>query len=217
MLPRPSTITVSELMRTNTLIVLALTLLLLGCGEARRGPAATENPGPLPDSDIATRPAAASAAGDLCAYRERKDPVIAGYQDQAGNAWSGEIRPQDRESLETKYPGPFDRRIATAVAKPRVAVYRARVDDNCYDAARRVYYSCTRTIEADVAPVRGFARALEMTQAHALARQLCEKKVREIAEKALELRVDSLDLRCTIAEDAFCALPPAPPPRPVKK
>ncbi len=197
-------------------LVLALIASLSGCADANRSATGAENPAPLPDTGTPPRAGSPSPA-DLCIYRERKDPIIAGYKDQAGNAWAGEIRPRDREAMESKFFGPFDKRIATAVAKPRVSVYRARVDDNCYDAARRVYYACTKTLEADVSAVRGFARAVEMTDAHALARQLCETKVREIAEKTVELRVDSLDLRCAVAEDALCALPPAPPPPPAKK
>ncbi len=197
--------------KTSVLIV-TMSTLLLGCGgEAKRAAPDGANPAP----SVAALPAPSSDA--ICVYRERKDPIMSGYLDQAGNAWVGELRPRDMAAMESKFPGPFDKRIATAVARPRVAAYRARVSDNCYDAARGTYHACTKIIAADVGAVRGFARAIEMPQAQALARQLCETKVRAIAESTVELSVDSLDLRCTVAEEAYCPPPPIPAAPPPKK
>jgi len=155
--------------------------------------------------------------GNLCLFRPRKDPIMSGFADGTGAAWEGELRVRDLASLDTKWISQQDKRIATAVARPRAEVFRARIDDNCYDAARKVYYACSKVIEADLSQIRGFARAPNIGRARALAIQLCEKKVDAVMDEKVQIKQDNLDLRCRVIEQAFCELPPAPPPPPAPK
>ncbi|HEY7610664.1 MAG TPA: hypothetical protein VIF14_15655, partial [Alphaproteobacteria bacterium] len=145
--------------------------------------------------------------GNLCTYRTRKDPVMQGYSDRSGAQWEGEIHVRDLPSLDPKWFSPSDKRMATMVARPRVAVFRARIDDNCYNAATKTYAACTKVLETDLSRVRGFARALTLERAGALAVQLCEKKVAELVDKSTEIRQENIDLRCHVFEQAFCELP----------
>lgn len=209
----------------------ALPLLLLSAALA----ACAGDSGKTAKPDTAAAPPAASApvastpgksvfeldappvaeVGNLCLFRPRNDPVMAAFSDRTGAAWEGEIQVRDVPSMDTKWFSPSDKRVATAVTRPRVDKLRARIDDNCYDAARKVYYACSKVLEADVGAIRGFARALTMERARALALQLCEKKVSELVEAKLDVKQDNVDLRCQVVDQAYCELPPPPPPKPV--
>ena len=160
--------------------------------------------------------------GNLCTYRARKEPVMQGYADGTGAQWEGEVQVRDLPSFNSKWFNPSDKRLATMVARPRVGVFRVRIDDNCYNAATKTYSACTKVLETDLGKVRGFARAMTPERATALAVQLCEKKVAELVEGSAEIRQENIDLRCHVFEQAYCALPPAPPappspPPPAKK
>jgi hypothetical protein len=152
--------------------------------------------------------------GNLCLFRPRKEPVMSGFADRTGAQWEGEIRVRDLASLEDKLIDPFDKRVATVVTRPRVDIFRMRIDDNCYDATRKVYYACTKVVTADLTGVRGFARAMTVDRARALSIQLCEKKVAQVVGAAIGIQQDNTDLRCHVSEQAFCTLPPAPAPAP---
>jgi hypothetical protein len=155
--------------------------------------------------------------GNLCTYRTRKEPVMQGFVDRSGAGWEGEIRVRDLPSMDPKWFSPQDKRVATLIARPRVETFRVRIDDNCYNAATKTYSSCSKVLEADLSKVRGFARAVSLERARALAIQLCEKKVLELVEEIAATKQDSLDLRCHVSEQAYCELPPAPPPLPDPK
>jgi hypothetical protein len=155
--------------------------------------------------------------GNLCTYRTRKEPVMQGFVDRSGAGWEGEIRLRDLPSLDPKWFSPQDKRIATMIARPRLDAYRVRIDDNCYNAETKKYYSCSKVLEADLSQVRGFARAVSLERARGLAIQLCEKKVLELVEKVAAPRQENMDLRCHVFEQAYCELPPAPPPPPDPK
>ncbi len=152
--------------------------------------------------------------GNLCTYRPRKEPVMQGFVDRSGAGWEGEIRVRDLPTLDPKWFSPQDKRVATMIARPRVETYRVRIDDNCLNAETRTYYACSKVLEADLSKVRGFARAVSLERARALAIQLCEKKVAELVEQSAATKQDNLDLRCHVAQQAYCELPPAPPPPP---
>jgi hypothetical protein len=152
--------------------------------------------------------------GNVCSFRERKEPVMQGFADRTGRGWEGEIRVRDVSSLDPKWFSPSDARVATMIARPRVERYRVRIDDNCYNAETKKYSSCTKVLEADLSKVRGFARALSLERATALAIQLCEKKVRDVVDESALTRQENLDLTCHVFQQAFCELPPAPPPPP---
>ena len=155
--------------------------------------------------------------GNLCTFRERKDPVMQGFIDRSGAGWEGEIRVRDIPSLDPKWFSPQDKRVATLIARPRVETFRVRVDDNCYNAETKKYSACSKVLEADLSKVRGFARAVSLERARALAIQLCEKKVKDLVQGSIEIRQENMDLSCHIYEQAYCELPPAPPPRQPKK
>ncbi len=174
-------------------------------------------------SQVASRPSFEMDAppiaevGNLCTYRTRKDPVMQGFVDRSGGGFEGELRIRDLPNLDPKWISPQDTRLATIVARPRLDAFRIRVDDNCYNAQTKTYYSCTKVLEADLSKVRGFARASEPPRARALAVLLCEKKVTELVEKIGAPKQENLDLHCHAYEQAFCELPAAPPPAPAAK
>lgn len=152
--------------------------------------------------------------GNACTFRPRKDPVMQGYRDRSGQSWEGEVRVRDVATMDPKFISPSDKRVATLVARPRVDKFRMRVDDNCYNAETKTYYACTKVLEADLSPIRGFARALSIEQARNLAIQLCERKVADVMDEKINVKQDNTDLRCRIVVQTFCELPPAPPPPP---
>lgn len=208
-----------------------LAVTLLACGEGGlRAPISGQStyvstPGAMPEPraivrEVASAPSFEMSApplaetGNLCTYRPRKEPVMQGYVDRSGAQWEGEVTIRDLPSMDTKWFGPFDKRLITMIARPRTEVYRVRIDDNCYDAATKKYSSCTKVLEADLSKVRGFARALTPERARALAVQLCEKKVAEIVERSIQVQQENIDMRCHVYEQAYCELPPAPPPPP---
>jgi hypothetical protein len=163
------------------------------------------------------QPAAAPPAvnvGDLCSYRERKEPIIVVHKDATGNQYFGEVQGKDLEQFRLAWGGASGKNLATAVARPRVDVYRASVEDNCYDAQRRVYYSCRKTISEPVGQIHAFARAPSMPEARALALQVCRKKLDEIVQEKLEIDQENRDKGCRIVAENWCAAPPAPPPKP---
>ena len=209
--------------------MLAVALAACGDGELRAPisgpPARFETPGTGAEprgrvTSIASKPSFEMDApplaetGNLCTYRLRKEPVMQGFSDRTGAQWEGEVRVRDLPSMDTKWFSPSDKRLATLVARPRVEVFRVRIDDNCYNAATKTYYSCSKVLEADLSKVRGFARALTPERARALAVQLCEKKVAEIVDRSVQVHQESIDTRCYVFEQAYCELPPAPPPPP---
>ena len=206
--------------------VLLFAAALSACSGGDKSVATGEAPRPAPNGPVAEGPAqsASSASsfdynappvaevGNLCAFRQRKDPVMSGFSDRTGASWEGEVRVRDVATMDPKWFSPSDKRVATLVARPRVDTFRVRVDDNCYNAQTRSYYSCSKVLEADLSKIRGFARGLTLQQARRLAIQLCEKKVAEVVQTTLNLEQDNADLRCRIVEQAFCELPPPPPP-----
>ncbi|MFO0988889.1 MAG: hypothetical protein U1F37_16275 [Alphaproteobacteria bacterium] len=209
--------------------LLAVTLVACGDGELRAPITAqstnTAAPGAMPEPraivrEVASKPSFEMDApplaetGNLCTYRKRQAPVMQGYADRTGAQWEGEVTIRSLPNMDTKWFGPFDKRLATMVARPRIDVFRVRIDDNCLDPQTKKYYSCTKVLEADLSKVRGFARALTPERARALAVQLCEKKVAEIVADSAQIRQESIDTRCHVYEQAFCELPPAPPPPP---
>lgn len=152
--------------------------------------------------------------GNVCTFRERKEPVMQAFADRTGRGWEGEIRVRDLPAMDPKWFSPQDKRIVTMIARPRVENYRVRIDDNCYNAETKKYGSCTKVLEADLSKVRGFARALSLERAQALAIQLCEKKVADVVDKSALPTQENMDLRCHVFQQAYCELPPAPPPPP---
>jgi len=212
--------------------MLAVTLVACGDGELRApisGPPArfsTLGAGTEPRAivrEVASKPSFEMEAppvaetGNLCTFRPRKEPVMQGYSDRSGAQWEGEVTVADLPNMDTKWFGPFDKRLATTVARPRTEVFRVRIDDNCYNAETKKYYACSKVLEADLSKVRGFARALTQERARALAIQLCEKRVAEIVDRSIQVRQDNIDTRCYVYEQAWCELPPAPPPPPAAK
>jgi len=202
------------------LSVLLMLSALAACSGDEKGVAT-----PAPASPALAAPTASTSSfeydappigevGNACNFRQRKDPVMQGFRDRTGASWEGELRVRDVASMDPKWFSPSDKRVATLVARPRTDKFRLRVDDNCYNAQTKTYYSCSKVLEADFTQIRGFARAVTIEQARSLAIQLCEKKVTAVMEAATDTRQDNTDLRCRIVTQTFCELPPAPPPPP---
>lgn len=189
---------------------LAAAALLLALAACQSDSAATKAPTPAP------KPAALPAVdvGDLCSYSERKEPIIVVHKDATGNQYFGEVQGKDLQQFRLKWGGLTGKTLATAVARPRVDVYRASVEDNCYDAQRRVYYSCRKVIQEPVGHIHAFARAPTMTDAHALALQVCRAKFDAVVQEKLEIDQENRDKRCRIVAERWCDAPPAPPPPP---
>lgn len=204
--------------RTAPLLLLAIALAACSSDE-RATPVAAPSapPAAAPTASASTfeydAPPVAEV-GNVCNFRTRKDPVMQGYRDRTGSAWEGEVRVRDVASMDTKWFTLSDKRVATIVARPRVDKFRLRVDANCYNAETKTYAGCNKVLEADLSPIRGFARGLTIPQARALAIQLCEKKVADVVNDTLSIRQDNVDLRCRVIEQTFCELPPAPTPPP---
>lgn len=207
------------MIRTSQLLLLAAALAACS-GEDKAAPAGAP-PGPsaaLPSKSTFEYDAPPMAeVGNACTFRTRKDPVMQGFRDRSGAAWEGEVRVRDVATMDAKWFGASDKRVATLVARPRVDKFQMRVDANCLNAETKTYYACTKVLEADLTPIRGFARGLTIGQARSLAIQLCEKKVQEVVDEKINIKQDNVDLRCRIIEQTFCELPPAPPPPPAAK
>jgi len=216
--------------RIPLLPTLLIAAALAACSEELRSPISGPNPelGGQPEPGGRVTGIASTASyemdappinevGNLCTYRTRNDPVMQGHSDRSGAGWQGEIRVRDVPSMDTKWFSMSDKRVGTVVARPRVDTFRTRVDGNCYNAASKTYYSCTKVLEADLSKIRGFARALTMEQASRIAVQLCDRKVAEVVESTLDLRQENIDLRCRPIAQAYCELPPPPPPPPAAK
>jgi hypothetical protein len=213
--------------RTPPLLLLLIAAALAACSEELRSSVSSPSPGAVGTPEL-TGPVAGvdskasfemdappiAEVGNLCTYRTRKDPVMQGHSDRTGAHWEGEVRVRDLPSMDPKWFSPSDKRMATLVAKPRVESFRTRVDDNCYNAQSKTYHACTKVLEADLTKIRGFARALTIERARTLAVLLCEKKVAEVVAANADIRQDNFDLKCRVVEQAFCDLPPAPPPAP---
>jgi hypothetical protein len=210
----------------RTLSFVLLAAALAACAELRSpvvgSPSFVSTPNEVRGRVTSTQSAASfemdapplGEVGNICTYRTRKEPIMQGFADRSGAGWEGEIRVRDLPTMDPKWFSPQDKRVVTMIARPRLDKFRVRIDDNCYNAHTKTYSSCTKVLEADLTKVRGFARALTVERARALAVQLCEKKVEELVEQSAATKQDNLDLRCHVDEQAFCELPPAPPPPP---
>lgn len=187
--------------RGGTAACAILALLLVSSCSGDTPPAAADRGGTETDS----------VTGALCEYRDRRsDTVLQAFKDITGATWWGEI---DHEvgTMRGKWPGQRGGRVfATAVARPKVDMYRVRRSANCFDEKTRSYYTCTRTEEVDFSQIRGFARAPTMTEAEDYARLLCQEKVLDIATKATAVRQQSWDLTCEVVASLRCPAPAEP-------
>lgn len=196
---------------TTICAALAAATLLTVLAACQSDSAATKAPAPAP-APAAALPAV--AVGELCSYEARKEPIIVVHRDATGGQFYGEVQGKDLEQFRLRWGGLSGKQLATAVARPRVDIYRASVEDNCYDEQRRVYYSCRKVIQEPVGQIHAFARAPTMAEARALAIQVCENKLDAIVQEKLELDQDNRDKKCRIMSERWCEAPPAPPPRP---
>ncbi len=191
-----------------TLTALPL-LVLTACG----GGADKQGPG---TGVRAAQALPAGQIGKLCIFGARRPPVTIVHRDATGAQWHGDVKESDYKLMRTKWFSRSDKRMTTVVAAPRVKVYRVKIDDNCYDKNKKTYHACTKTITADLTPIRVIARALDLGDASNLARQECSRRVRDTIAKKTDVRQEGHDLRCKIIATTKCSLP-APKQKPKPK
>lgn len=194
--------------RLFSILAVPVCLALASCGGKSDGP-------PPPKPDPVSAPL--TGIGDMCSYAERKKPVIVAHRFWNGSTFYGDLKGEDLAKLRSKWIPNTVRSVATSVARPRVQVYRVKTDGNCYDKEKKVYYSCTKTLETPVGDIRGLARADDPRRADLLALRICRDEMRKSIEEKSEIDLTTVDLGCTIAVRRRCPLPPAPPPKPKKK
>lgn len=196
--------------RLTALAALPVCLALAACGSG-----GGDRP-PPPKPDPVSAPLA--GVGDMCSYAERKKPIVVGHKFWTGRAYYGDLKGGDLKELRAKwFLGGSGGRVATAVARPKLEVHRTKIDSNCYDEAKKVYYGCTKTIETPMGDIRVLARAVRQEEADRLAIQMCKREVRERLEKKTEVALDTWDIACSIVARRKCPLPPPPPPPAPKK
>jgi hypothetical protein len=167
-----------------------------------------------PPPDPVSAPLA--GVGDMCSYAERKEPVYVAHKFWTGRTFYGDLTGSDLPELRAKwFLGGTGGKVSTSVARPKLAVFRIKVDGNCYDEAKKVYYSCTKTVEAKLDDLRVLARAVEQRDADRLAFQICVDKMQERVEKQTQIVLDATNATCEVVARKLCPLPP-PPPAPKK-
>jgi hypothetical protein len=142
-------------------------------------------------------PIAELKTSDLCTRSKRAKPFIVAHVDERGEAWQG-------DAPRGEYDGVV-RKVATALAVPKTAVFKRRARADCYDKAKDVWYPCVKVTRVDFSHVRGMARAPKMNRARAIAMQLCESEVRKRSPKADGYaRFDSASFGCEVVQTDFC-------------
>lgn len=192
--------------RLTLFATLPLCLALAACGSAGDRP-------PPPKPDAVSAPLA--GVGDMCSYAERKKPVIVAHKFWTGRAYFGDLKSSDLPELRAKwFLGGSGGKVSTSVARPKLEVYRLKTDGNCYDAEKKVYYSCTKTVATRIGDIRVVGRAINQRDADFLALEVCNSQMRDRIEKQTQIERDTTDLRCVIVARKRC---PLPPPAPKKK
>ena len=190
--------------RLSALAALPVCLALAACGSG-----GSDRPEAKPDP---TSPPLAGI-GDMCSYADRKKPVVVAHKFWTGRAFFGDLKGSDLPALRAKwFLGGSGGQVATAVARPKLEVYRSKIDSNCYDAAKKVYYSCTKTLATPLGDIRVMTRAIRQEEADRLALQLCRRQIRERLEEKTEISSSTWDIACVIVARRKCPLPPPPPP-----
>ncbi len=177
--------------------VAAMALLLLGCSS---------------DSDEKPSTKAVTSMGDVgdpCRYGKRSKNVFVAVKHYSGPAYRGDFEAGDLEKVRPKWGGATPRRLATATAAPSVNVWRVRVSDNCYDPKRKIYYNCTKTLRANLSPIRAMVRAARHEDARRLAVHFCQQRVIQAVAKQIGPSHYRSSLGCRIIDDRWCKIPRA--------
>ena len=148
-------------------------------------------------------------AADLCAFKERKDPVLVAYINPRDETYAGE----PAASVYKDETG----QVASAVSTPRHPVYKYEERRDCYDKAGDFYYPCIEKFEVDLSAVQGIARALTLDKARTLAVNLCQSKVDEIIIKEVGRPQASAATTCIVQYSQYCSLKGAPATHPDDK
>lgn len=159
-------------------------------------------------------PSGAGPAGEICRYGPRPRSVYVATRHSSGQAYQGDMQADDIPKMNPNWFGSGSSLVATAIAAPGINIWRVQVNDNCYDARRKVYYSCTKTLSADLRNIRALVRAESYSTARKLAVDLCEQRVLQRIADKVDVRIDHRKLRCRIVQVARCPLPKGTPKTP---
>ena len=144
-----------------------------------------------------TAPVANLEAGALCERSKRGKTFIVAHVDERGEAFVG-------DAPRGEYDGVV-RRVPTALAAPKTAVFTRRIRSDCYDKSKDVWYPCIKEKRVDFSKIRGMARAPKMDRARDVAKAICESEVRKQSPKdAGYLRFDSANFNCTVVQTGQC-------------
>ncbi len=149
--------------------------------------------------------------GEPCRYGKRPKNVYVAVKHSNGLAYKGDMKPGDIEKMRSKWGESTPTRVVTATAAPSIRVWTVTIDDNCYDAKRKVYYNCTKELRADLSHIRTMVRAVRRTDARKLAVLLCQQRVLAQVARKTDTRFDHRKLRCRVIDDRWCPLPKALP------
>ncbi|HEX7006422.1 MAG TPA: hypothetical protein VF274_04745 [Alphaproteobacteria bacterium] len=141
-------------------------------------------------------------AAELCAFKERKDPVLIAYVDPRDETYVGEPDAsvyKDETGL-----------VASSLATPRHPVYEYEERRDCYNKEGDFYYPCVQKFEVDLSAVQGIGRALTLEKARALSVDLCQSKVDEIIIKKVGRPQISAATQCIVQHSQYCSLEGAP-------
>jgi len=133
----------------------------------------------------------------LCQRSKRVKTFVVAHVDERGEAFEGDAPRGEYDGVVRKVP--------TALAAPKTAVFKRRERKDCYDKAKGVWYPCIKETRVDFSKIKGLARAPKMERARDVAVQLCESEVRrQTPKEGGYLRFDSASFNCTVVQTNLC-------------
>lgn len=147
--------------------------------------------------------------GDPCRFGKRPKNVYVAVRHYDGIAYKGDMEPGDLDKIRFKWGGATPGRLRTVVAAPQSDDWRVNVSDNCYDPKRKVYFTCTKTLRADLSKIRSLVRAAEVAPAHRLALAYCRQRVVEAITDQIGEQRYHRSMECRIIASRWCAIPKA--------
>lgn len=190
------------------LLAAALGLLLTACSpEGRQDPAEASR-----EADREAAPSGTGKIGQICRYGKRPKGVVVTTLYRNGTAYVGDTTYDDLEKMTPRLGLQVTDSLPSIVAAPVVNVFSVRDHGNCYDARRKVYYSCVKYRRADLRDIRVMTRGFDADAAARRAVRLCQERVIRRAIEKTGIDVASVKLRCRVVAQRTC-----PPPKPAPK
>lgn len=131
--------------------------------------------------------------------------------------WTGGLFNQDIDVKEYQDKGVTS--IVSALARPKNKRYQANSRQDCYDAAKKIYYPCHVKVDVNLASLSSIGRAEDAANAKFTATYNCERLAVKTAHVASEAGlVESNALDCEVVEVRTCPIPKkADEPKPQDK